>query len=241
MNFIENAFANISKLLERFYYAGIYDGRYLLFLDGVKNTLLISFFAVILGIILGTLVATVRYSASGTSNIFMKAILKICNLYVTVIRATPVYLQLFIIINLIFTMRDAEIYAAITCFGINSGAYVSEIIRAGIEAVDKGQMEAGASLGLGRSVVMKSIVLPQAIKNILPALGNEFIALIKETAVAGAIALTDVTKAAQYISTKTWDPLPPLFIAAGFYLIIVLGLTKLLELFERRLSSSDKH
>ena len=113
-----------------------------------------------------------------------------------------------------------EIYAAITCFGINSGAYVSEIIRAGIESIDRGQFEAGQSLGLSQGTIMKSIILPQAIKNILPALGNEFITLIKETAVAGAIAVTDVTKAAQYIGSRTWDVLPPLFIAAGIYLII---------------------
>lgn len=118
---------------------------------------------------------------------------------------------------------------AITCFGINSGAYVSEIIRAGIESIDRGQFEAGQSLGLSQGTIMKSIILPQAIKNILPALGNEFITLIKETAVAGAIAVTDVTKAAQYIGSRTWDVLPPLFIAAGIYLIIVLGLTKRLE------------
>ena len=166
---------------------------------------------------------------------------KVCKLYVTVIRATPVYLQIFIIANLIFTARNMEIYAAITCFGINSGAYVSEIIRAGIESIDRGQFEAGQSLGLSQGTIMKSIILPQAIKNILPALGNEFITLIKETAVAGAIAVTDVTKAAQYIGSRTWDVLPPLFIAAGIYLIIVLGLTKLLGMFERRLAASDHH
>ena len=241
MTILEEIFAYILNILERFYFAFLYDGRYLAYMNGVKNTLIISFFAVILGTLIGTLVAVVRFTVKKDSNIFMRAVLKLFNLYVTVIRATPVYLQIFIIANLIFTGRDLELYAAITCFGINSGAYVSEIIRAGIEAVDRGQMEAGASLGLTGKTVMASIVLPQAVKNILPALGNEFIALIKETAIAGAIAITDVTKAAQYVGTKTWDPLPPLFIAAFVYLIIVLGLTKLLKVFERRLSTDDNN
>lgn len=229
------------NILERIYAAFFADLRYLSYIEGIKNTLIISFFAVILGTLIGMLIAIIRYSAKSSSNLLLKAVLKFCNLYVTIVRATPVYLQIFIIANLVFTQRNMEIYAAITCFGINSGAYVSEIIRAGIESVDKGQFEAGSSLGLSGRTVMCSIILPQAIKNILPALGNEFITLIKETAVAGAIAITDLTKAAQYVGSRTWDVLPPLFIAALFYLILVLGLTKLLSIFERRLSVSDKH
>ena len=150
--------------------------------------------------------------------------------------------QLLIIYNLIFTSRNTnEIVVGAVCFGINSGAYVAEIIRAGIESIDRGQMEAGRSLGFNYLQTMRLIIVPQAIKNILPAIGNELITLIKETSVAGVIAVTDLTKAAQYVGSVTWDILTPLFIAAVVYLIIVLGLTKLLGIFERRLAQSDHH
>ena len=229
------------NIFERFHAAFFQDQRYLAYLEGIQNTLLISFFAVLLGVLLGVLVAVAKYGAKGSHNPLLRLLDKLCTLYVTVIRATPVYLQIIIIANLIFTMRDMEIYAAITCFGINSGAYVSEIIRAGIESIDKGQFEAGASLGLSYGTVMRSIILPQAVKNILPALGNEFIALIKETSIAGVIAVTDITKAAQYVGSRTWDVLPPLFISAGVYLVLVLGLTKVLEILQRRLGASDRN
>ncbi len=147
-----------------------------------------------------------------------------------------------ILSNLIFTSRNAnEILVAALCFGINSGAYVAEIIRAGLESVDKGQMEAGRSLGFTYIQTMKLIIIPQAIKNILPALGNEFITLIKETSIAGVVAVTDLTKAAQYIGSVTWDVLTPLLIAAACYLVMVLGLTKLLGIFERRLAQGDRN
>ena len=130
--------------------------------------------------------------------------------------------------------------AGVICFGINSSAYVAEVIRAGIEAVDGGQMEAGRSLGLGWGQTMISIILPQAIKNILPALGNEFITLIKETAIVGTIAVLDVTKAAQNVGAITYEYLPPLLITAAMYLVVVIILTKLLGIFERRLAQSDR-
>lgn len=167
---------------------------------------------------------------------------KICNLYITIIRGTPVMLQLLIFANMIFTSRNSsEIMIGAVCFGINSGAYVAEIIRAGIESIDKGQMEAGRSLGFNYIQTMRLIVVPQAVKNILPALGNEFIVLIKETSVAGVIAVTDLTKAAQYITSATYEPLAPLFVAAACYLIMVLGLTKLLNIFERRMAQGDRN
>ena len=150
-------------------------------------------------------------------------------------------MQLLIIYNLIFTSRNTSpLISGIVCFGINSGAYVAEIIRAGLESVDIGQMEAGKSLGLNGIQTMKSIILPQAIKNILPALGNEFIVLIKETSIAGTIAITEVTKVAIGVGNNLFDILTPLYIAATMYLVIVLGLTKLLNVFERRLSRSDR-
>lgn len=228
----------ILHLVERYYNAFMIDRRYLYYLDGLKVTLAISFFAIIIGALIGISVAMIKTSVA-TSKKFKWAG-AICNGYINLIRGTPVILQLLIIYNLVFTSRNTnEILVAAICFGINSGAYVAEIVRAGIESIDKGQYEAGRSLGLNRTQTMRMIIMPQAIKNILPALGNEFIVLIKETSVASMIAVTDLTKAAQYIGSRTWDILPPLIITAVFYLVIVLGLTKLLGIFERRMSQGD--
>jgi His/Glu/Gln/Arg/opine family amino acid ABC transporter permease subunit len=228
----------LEKLQEAFYNALIADQRYLAYLDGIKVTILISLLAIAIGIIIGILVAVVKVSATNSK---MKWLAGICNVYITIIRGTPLMVQLLIIYNLVFTSRNTnEIVVGAVCFGINSGAYVAEIIRAGIESIDKGQMEAGRSLGLNYIQTMRMIILPQAIRNILPALGNEFIVLIKETSVAGVIAVTDLTKAAQYIGSRTWDILPPLIIAAACYLVMVMGLTKLLSIFERRLARGDR-
>ena len=212
----------------------IRENRYEFYLSGIGNTLLISLFAVILGFLIGAFVAVVKQLCAGW-------IAKICDLYVFVIRGTPVLVQLLLINAVLFNYRGANaIVAAVLCFGINSGAYVAEIVRAGIESIDKGQTEAGRSLGLGAGQTMWLIVLPQAIKNILPALGNEFIVLVKETSIAGYIAVTDITKAAQYVGSKTYDLITPLLIAAAFYLILVFILTKLQKLLERRLGKSDR-
>jgi His/Glu/Gln/Arg/opine family amino acid ABC transporter permease subunit len=227
------------KLYQSFYNAIVPDQRYLAYIDGLKVTLLISLLAILLGIAIGIIVAVLNVTAT---NYKMKWLNTICNVYINVIRGTPLMVQLLIIYNLIFTSRNAnELVVGAVCFGINSGAYVSEIIRAGIESIDRGQMEAGRSLGFDYLQTMRLIILPQAVKNILPALGNEFITLIKETSVAGVIAVTDLTKAAQYIGSRTWDILPPLIIAAVCYLVMVMGLSKLLSLFERRLSKGDRH
>jgi len=229
----------LEKLKEAFYNALIVDQRYMAYLGGIKVTVLISLLAIALGIAIGVLVAVVNVSAANSK---MKWISGICNVYITIIRGTPLMVQLLIIYNLIFTSRNTnEIVVGAVCFGINSGAYVAEIIRAGIESIDKGQMEAGRSLGLNYIQTMRMIILPQAIRNILPALGNEFIVLIKETSVAGVIAVTDLTKAAQYIGSRTWDILPPLIIAAACYLVMVMGLTKLLSVFERRMARGDRN
>lgn len=234
--------ANIGKwfasIREDYYNAFFYENRYNAYLDGLIVTLKISFFAIIIGILIGVLVAIIKVTANNYKK--LRWLGAICNGYINIIRGTPVMLQLLIIYNLIFTARDTnEIMVAAICFGINSGAYVAEIVRAGIESVDKGQTEAGRSLGLNGNQTMFFIIMPQAIKNILPALGNEFITLIKETSVASIIAVTDLTKAASYVGTRTWKVIPPLIIAAIFYLIIVLGLTKLLGVFERRMSQGD--
>lgn len=232
MNWVEN-------LYQSFYNAIVPDQRYMAYLDGLKATLLISLLAILLGIAIGVIVAVLKVTAV---NYRMKWLTTVCNVYINVIRGTPLMVQLLIIYNLIFTSRDTnELVVGAVCFGINSGAYVSEIIRAGIESIDRGQMEAGRSLGLDYMQTMRMIILPQAVKNILPALGNEFITLIKETSVAGVIAVTDLTKAAQYIGSRTWDILPPLLIAAACYLVMVMGLSKLLSVFERRMSKGDRH
>ncbi len=227
------------NLYMSFYNAIIPDQRYLSYLKGLRITLLISFFAIILGIFIGVLVAVLKVTST---NYKIKWLSSLCNLYINIIRGTPLMVQLLIIYNLIFTSRNAnEIVIGAVCFGINSGAYVAEIIRAGIESIDKGQMEAGRSLGLNYAQTMVKIILPQAIRNILPALGNEFIVLVKETSVAGIIAVNDLTTAAQFIGSRTWDILPPLIVAALFYLAIVMGLSRIMSIFERRLARSDNN
>ena len=174
-------------------------------------------------------------------NIILTVLNWIANIYIAIIRGTPVYVQLLIIYFVIFAKSPLPpIVSAVICFGINSSAYVAEIIRAGIEAVDGGQMEAGRSLGLSWGQTMISIIMPQAIKNILPALGNEFIVLIKETAIVGTITVLDVTRAAQNVVVATFDYLPPLLITAAMYLVVVVILTKLLGTLERRLAQSDR-
>lgn len=233
MGFFEGIRAALEKAL-------ITDDRYLAYLGGLKMTALISIFAMVLGIAIGLVIAVCKVAAANNKKLWPLA--KFCDLYTTVIRGTPVMVQLLIIYNLIFTARDTnEVIVGAVCFGINSGAYVAEIIRAGIESIDKGQMEAGRSLGLNYIQTMRLIIVPQAIRNILPALGNELITLVKETSVAGVIAVTDLTKAAQYVGSVTWDILTPLLIAACIYLIIVLGMTRLLKLLERRLAYEQLH
>ena len=169
-----------------------------------------------------------------------KILNKICEIYVNVIRGTPVILQLMIIYYVIFKSVNINItLVGIIAFGINSGAYVSEIIRSGINSIDKGQLEAGLSLGLNYHKTMKLIILPQAIKNILPALGNEFITLLKETSVGAYIGILELTKASDIISSRTYDYFFPLIIVAIIYLIMTLGLSKLVNLMERRLNNAE--
>lgn len=231
---------------DKFYSAFIEKDRYLAYFKGLKLTIIMSILAVLLGVTIGIIIAVFKYSSArrshkGVGSGLLRFGEIICNIYLTIIRGTPVFVQLLIIYNLIFTSRNTSpLVSGVVCFGINSGAYVAEIIRAGLESIDKGQMEAGKSLGLSGLQTMKSIILPQAVKNILPALGNEFITLIKETAIAGQIAIMDITKVAQGIGGRTMDLLTPLFITAIMYLILVIGLTKLLSYFERRMARSDR-
>ncbi len=232
----------LSDLIRRFEQALIFENRYMNYINGLKITLILAFFSILLGVIIGIIVASAKVGIENKRKHTMldKIIIKICDIYITVIRGTPVVVQLMVFSGLIFTSRNTnEVFVGIICFGINSGAYVAEIIRAGITSVDRGQMEAGRSLGLSTVTTMRYIILPQAVKNILPALGNEFIVLIKETAIVSFIGVTDLFQGAQYISTRTYDILPPMIIAASIYLILVLALSKALKAFERRLARSD--
>ena len=213
--------------------------RWLLYLKGAGVTILIAVGAIAIGIILGGLVAVIKVKAK--SNRMLKPVEMICDVYITVIRGTPVVLQVLICFLIIFAAVPVKynILVASIAFGINSGAYVAEIIRAGIQAVDIGQTEAGRSLGLTDNQTMSKIVLPQAIKNILPALGNELIVLVKETAVASYMAVQDLTKVATAIQARTYSALVPLMTAAMIYLIMVMAMSWGLRKLERRLARGE--
>ena len=206
-------------------------------LDGFKNTLIITFGALLIGIVLGTAVAVIKFLAEEKPA--LKPLAWLCNLYVTVVRGVPVVVLLLIFYFVILRSADG-IVTGIVAFGINSGAYMAEIIRGGINAVDGGQTEAARSLGFNRMSAMRFVVLPQAIKNILPAVGNEMIALLKETAVAGYVAVQDLTRAANLIRNNTYDAVNPLLVTAVVYLTLVVLMTALLGKFEQRLRRSDK-
>lgn len=211
--------------------------RYLLLVDGLKNTLIITAGALVIGVVIGSLVAMIKYC--GQDSRLLWPLCWLCNVYTTVIRGVPVVVQLLIFYFLILKSSDGLVVGIVT-FGINSGAYVAELVRSGIAAVDPGQMEAGRSLGLSRLQSAWHIVLPQAMKNILPAIGNEMIALLKETAVAGYVAVQDLTRAGNLIRNNTYDSFNPLMLVAVVYLVLVIGMTQLLGLLERRLRRSDK-
>ena len=211
--------------------------RYLLLVDGLKNTLIITAGALVIGVVIGSLVAMIKYC--GQDSRLLRPLCWLCDVYTTVIRGIPVVVQLLIFYFLSLKSSDGLVVGIVT-FGINSGAYVAEIIRGGIAAVDPGQMEAGRSLGLSRLQSAWHIVLPQAMKNILPAIGNEMIALLKETAVAGYVAVQDLTRAGNLIRNNTYDSFNPLMLVAVVYLVLVIGMTQLLGLLERRLRRSDK-
>lgn len=226
-------------MADKLYQNFIEDDRYMYLVNGLKTTLTVTLFAVLIGIVLGFLVAVVRSTYNKTGK--LKVVNALCSLYLTVIRGTPVVLQLLIIYFVVFaSVNVSKTLVAILAFGINSGAYVAEIIRGGIESIDNGQMEAGRSLGFSYVQTMRYIVLPQALRNVLPALANEFIVLLKETSVAGYIALEDLTKGGDIIRSRTYEAMLPLFAVAIIYLILVLGFTKLVQLLERRLRNSER-
>jgi len=228
----------IKKLGDSIYLNFIKDNRYQYLLKGFGVTMQITVMAVLLGLLIGLAVAMIRSAADMTGH--LKILDFFCRIYLTVIRGTPVVVQLLIIYFVIFSSVDIDkVVVAVIAFGINSGAYVAEIIRGGIMSVDKGQMEAGRSLGLSYNQTMSYVIMLQAIKNVLPALGNEFIVLLKETSVAGYIALQDLTKAGDIIRSQTYDAFLPLLAVALIYLIVVMFLSWLLRCLEKRLKKNE--
>ena len=223
----------LDKLNETF----ITTNGYQQLLEGLKNTFIITLGALCIGVVIGTVIAVIKYFSDDVKA--LRPLAWVCDLYITVIRGVPVVVLLMIFYYIILVSANG-VAVAIMTFGINSGAYMAELIRSGINAVDSGQMEAGRSLGMSKLQAMKVVVFPQAIRYILPAIGNELIALFKETAVAGYVAVVDLTRAGNLIRNNTYDAFNPLMVVALTYLIIVVILTRGLWRVEKRLSKSDK-
>ena len=226
------------KIVNSFVKTFIAEDRYKLFLDGFNNTILIALVATLIGVPIGAIVAIIRVFHKQTGKLVILD--KICEIYTTIIRGTPVVVQLLITYNIIFSWSTQAVLIGMIGFGLNSGAYVAEIMRGGINAVDIGQTEAGRSLGLSSVTTMKSIVLPQAIKNVLPAIGNEFISLLKETSVIGFLGVIDLTKAAERVISRTMNVYFPYISIALVYLAVVYGLNYLFKKLEKRLAKSDR-
>mgnify|MGYP000683594352 CR=1 FL=1 len=233
MNFIDN-------FITKFHSTFIEKDRWMYLLDGLKTTLLITFFAVILGMVLGFLIAIIRSTHDKTGKLgFLNVLARI---YLTVIRGTPVVVQLLIIYFVIFaSVNVGKTFVAVLAFGLNSAAYVAEIVRSGIMSIDNGQFEAARSLGLNYRQTMIQVILPQAFKNVLPALANEFIVLLKETSISGYIGLNDLTRGGDIIRSITYDPMLPLVGVALIYLVLVVILSSLVKKLERRLRSNERN
>ena len=230
------------NLVKQFTATFITEQRYMLFLNGLKTTLTITFCAALLGIVLGFLIAYCRttYERTLRRGPLLKFLNFLCNVYLTVIRGTPTMIQVLIMYFVIFgSVKIDKVPVAVLAFGMNSGAYVAEIFRGGIMSIDKGQFEAGRSLGFNYVQTMAYIVVPQVIKNVLPALANEFISLLKETSVAGYVTVADLSYAGNRIRGVTFSPFMPLIAVALIYLVLVMFFTKLVSLLERRLRNSD--
>lgn len=238
-----NAFINAiqtewTEFTASFYQNFIKEDRWLFLLKGLGNTVVIAIFAVIIGIVLGFLIAIVRSTHDREGKMgFLNAI---CKIYLTVVRGTPVMVQLLIIYYVILVSVNNKIFVAVLAFGLNSAAYVAEIVRSGIMAVDVGQFEAGRCMGLGYWQTMWNIILPQAFKNVLPALANEFIVLLKETSISGYIGLMDLTRGGDIIRSITYEPMLPLLAVAAIYLILVVILSYCVGKLERRLRNNER-
>lgn len=221
----------------------IEDSRWKYITEGLGTTFSVTVFAIVLGTVLGFLVAVIRSTADRNehSPFIIKVLDRICKVYLTIIRGTPAMIQLLIMYYIVFTSPNiSKVIVASLTFGINSGAYVAEIVRSGIMSVDNGQFEAGRSLGFNYTQTMWYIIAPQAFKNVLPALANEFITLLKETSICGYIALTDITHGANVIRSQTYEPFLPLLGAAIIYLIIVTLLSAGVTRLERRLRTDER-
>ena len=236
------------ELVNQFYRSFIVDNRWRFFVDGLANTLILTFFSLLLGVVLGLIVAAIRSSWDMTSPRMRMGPFKLlfgffnglCKVYLTVIRGTPVMVQLFILFFIIMAGSRNKMLVGIIGFGVNSGAYVAEIMRGGIMSVDQGQSEAGRSLGFNYIFTMWFIVLPQAFKTVLPSLANEFIVLLKETAIAGAVGVTELTRSANLVRGLTFQNLFPLLAITLIYLSMVMFFTWLVGKLERRLRSSER-
>jgi len=235
MPFLTNQIAAwIAKLDKTF----VQTGHYKMILEGLGNTVKITMGALAIGVLIGLIIAVIKYLAEASRGMKLPAIL--CDTYVNVIRGIPVTVLLLIFYYLIMRSSTNGVLVATITFGINSGAYMAELIRSGINAVDKGQMEAGRCLGMSRLQTMRMIILPQAVRYVLPAVGNEFIALLKETSVAGYVAVVDLTRAGNLVRNNTFDAFNPLMVIALTYLIMVLGLTALLGRAEKYLAKENR-
>lgn len=220
---------------ENIYNSFIYQDRYKYYLTGLGNTIIMAFFACLIGVILGLILSLIIDYNEKTGKLYLLS--AFARMYIGIIRGTPALLQLMILYYIIFKSVNINIVVVgIISFGLNSGAYVSQIIRSGLISIPKGQEEASTMLGFNYFQTMKYVIMPQALRNVLPALGNEFITLLKETSVAGYIGILELTKASDIVASSTYDYFFPLLIVAIIYLILTLGLTKLLNFFERRLS-----
>lgn len=237
----------MAELKEKFIQDFIVDDRWKFITDGLVITLEVTILSLIIGIIIGMVVAIIRCSHDqqekkdirGVGGFLLKVSNLICRLYITIIRGTPALVQLLIMYFIIMVTCRSKVTVAVITFGVNSGAYLAEIFRGGIMAVDKGQMEAGRSLGLGYVATMKEIILPQAFKSVLPSLVNELITLLKETSICGYIGLNELTRGGDIIRGTTFDALLPLFAVAIIYLVLVLGISAIMGKLERRLRASD--
>ncbi len=237
----------LQELGEKIIYVFVEDQRYMYIVKGLRTTAIVTLFALLLGLLIGIIVAVIRTAhdqmqeskRGGVAGFLLGVLNTICRLYLTIIRGTPTMVQLLLMFFVFLASSNNKVGVAILTFGINSGAYVAEIFRSGIMSIDKGQMEAGRSLGLGYAKTMQRIILPQAVKNVLPALVNEMITLLKETSICGYIGLNDLTRGGDIIRGITFEALLPLLAVAAIYLIIVMFFTWVMGKLERRLRESD--
>ncbi|MBQ7961626.1 MAG: amino acid ABC transporter permease [Clostridia bacterium] len=231
-----------SRMVSQFLEQLIDKGAYVSVLGGLKNTMIIAVAGLVIGIFIGTVIATVRVFPK--YNLIPRLLDKFCSFYVALFRGTPIVVQLlvfyYVVLPLLGFNRVDSIVVAIIVFGMNSGAYISEIMRGGILSVDPGQMEGGRSVGLGYGTTMMKVVIPQAVKNILPTLGNEFIALVKETSVVSFVGATDLYKAFRSIGSATYEYMIPYITMALIYIVVVMAISLLIKLMERRLRKSDR-